>query len=70
MGEVVEGALAAMTPIALAPWAILICAPAANVVALAPRTLEGTIFPPQRTDVGSALFGAEELVQMGEHRHD
>ena len=68
-GEVVEGALAAMAPVALASGSILIRAPAANVVALAARTLQWTVFPPERMDVGLALFGVEELMQMGEHRH-
>ena len=69
IGEVVEGALAAMAPVALASGSILIRAPAANVVALAARTLQWTVFPPERMDVGLALFGVEELVQMGEHWH-
>jgi hypothetical protein len=68
-GEVVEGALAAMTPIALAPGAVVVCAPLANVVALAARTLERTLLPPERTDVRLALFGVEEVVQMREYRH-
>jgi len=68
-GEVVEGALAAMAPGALASGSILVRAPAANVVALAARTLQRPVFPPERMDVGLALFEAEELVQMGEYRH-
>ena len=68
-GEVVEGALAAMTPVAFASGAVLVRAPASNVVALASRTLQRTVFPPERVDVDLALFGVEELVQMGEHRH-
>jgi hypothetical protein len=67
--EVVEGALAAVTPIAFAPWSILVGAPLANVVALAARTLQRPIFPPESTDVRLALFGVEEVVDMGEHRH-
>src|SRR6266568_2654046 len=39
-GEVVEGALAAMAPGALASGSILVRAPAANVVALVARTLQ------------------------------
>jgi hypothetical protein len=46
-----------------------LCAPLANVVALAAWTLQWTIFPPERTDVGLALFSVEELVEMGKHRH-
>ncbi len=69
MGEVVEGALAAMAPVALAPGAVVVRALGANVGALAPRALKRTIFPPEYMDVGLALFGVEELVHMGEHRH-
>jgi len=61
-GEVVEGALATMAPVAFAAGAVLVGTPLSNVVALAPGTLEGTIFPPQRMDVGLALFEAEEVV--------
>jgi len=63
-GEVVEGALAAMTPVAFASGTVLVRAPAANVMALAPRTLEWTIFPPERMNVGLALFSVENLVQI------
>jgi hypothetical protein len=69
IGEVVEGALAAMAPIAFAAGAVLVCAPLSNVVALAARTLERTILPPERPDVRLALCGVEELVQMREYRH-
>ena len=61
-GEVVEGALAAMTPVAFAARSILVRTPAANVIALAARTLQRTVFPPERMDVGLALFGVEKLV--------
>ena len=61
-GEVVEGALAAVTPGAFAARSILVRAPAANVVALAARTLQRTVFPPERMDGGLALVGVEELV--------
>jgi hypothetical protein len=69
LGEVVEGALAVMAPVAFAPGAILVCAPLSNMVALAARTLERTILPPEHTDVGLALFSVEEVVDMGKHRH-
>ena len=69
VGEVVEGTPTAVAPIASASWPVMVRASASNVVALAPRTLQRMIFPPQRTDVGLALFGAEEVVHMGEHRH-
>ena len=68
-GEVVGGALTVMAPVAFAPGSILVCAPLANVVALAARTLQRTIFPPQRMDLRLALLGVEELVHMGEHWH-
>jgi hypothetical protein len=64
MGEVVEGALAAVTPIALAPRAIVVRAPGIDVLALAPRTRKGAFFPPERVDVGLAVFGVEELVEI------
>jgi hypothetical protein len=69
MGEVVEGTLAAMAPVASAPGAVLVGAPASDVVALASGTLQWTIFPPERMDVGLALFGVEEVMQMREDRH-
>jgi hypothetical protein len=47
----------------------MVHAPAANVVALAARTLQRTVFPAERMDVRLALFRVEEVVQMGEHRH-
>jgi hypothetical protein len=31
--------------------------------------VQWAIFPPQCMDVGLTLFGAEELVDIGEHRH-
>jgi hypothetical protein len=68
-GEVVEGALAAVTPVAFASGSIPVRAPLANVVALAARTLQRTVFPPERLDVGVALVSVEEMVQMGEYRH-
>src|SRR5262249_3994870 len=45
MGDGVEGALAAMAPVAFAPGAVLVRAPASNVVALASRAWQRTIFP-------------------------
>jgi hypothetical protein len=63
-GEVVEGALAAVTPVALTPGAIVVVPPRIDILALAPGTLEGTIFPPQRMDVGLTLVAVEELVDV------
>jgi hypothetical protein len=68
-GEVVEGALAAMTPGACTSGAVLICAPRATGMALAPRPWERTILPPEDTDVRLALFGVEEVGDMGAYRH-
>ena len=67
--EVVEGALAAVTPGAFAAGAIVVRAPRIHVWALAPGTLQGPIFPPQRMDVGVTLIDVEEVVDIREHRH-
>src|SRR5215510_6148149 len=64
MGEVVEGALAAVTPVALTPGAIVGVPPRIDRLALAPGTLEGTIFPAQRMDVGVTLVDVEEFVDV------
>src|SRR5437899_6686583 len=69
MGEVVEGPLAAVAPVALAAGAVVVLAPWINVVALTAGALQGAIFPSQRMDVDVTLFSVAELVQMGEHRH-
>ena len=71
-GEVIEGALTAMAPVPLAPTrgSIVVRAPRANVVALAARTLERTILPPEHTDGGLALCSVEEMVDIEKHRHD
>src|SRR5438309_6556241 len=62
IGEVIEGALTAIAPVALAPGAVVVCAPRIDVVALAPETLQRAIFPPERMDVGLTLVDIEELV--------
>ena len=69
VGEVVEGALAAVAPVAFAPRAVVIGALGIDVVALAPGTLQRALFPPQRMNVGLTLFGVEELVDVREHWH-
>jgi hypothetical protein len=69
LGEVIEGALATMAPVAFAPGAVLVSAPLSNVVALASRALQRTIVPPEYTDVRLALFSVEELVQIREYWH-
>ena len=69
LSEVVEGALAAVTPVAFAAGAVVVLPPRINVLALAPGTLEGAIFPAQRVDVGLALSDVEEMVDVREHGH-
>jgi hypothetical protein len=69
IGEVVEGALAAVTPVTFTPGSIVVIPPRIDVLALAPGTLEWTIFPPQRMDVDLTLVDIEELVDVREHRH-
>jgi hypothetical protein len=64
MSEVVEGPLAAVTPIAFAPGSIVVLPPRIDILALAPRTLEGPIFPPQRMNVNLTLVDVEELVDV------
>jgi hypothetical protein len=62
--EVIEGALAAVTPGAFTARAVVIRPPRIDVLALAPGTLEGTIFPPERMDIEVAGIGVEELVEV------
>jgi hypothetical protein len=69
-GAVVEGALAALAPVALAPGPVVVLAPRIALVTVASGTLERAIFPPQCVDIGLTVFSAEELVHRGEHRHD
>ena len=69
ISEVVASPLAPMASVVCAPRAVLVGAPLSNVVALAARTLQRTVFPPQRVDVGLALFSIEEVVHMREDRH-
>jgi hypothetical protein len=69
IGEVIEGALAAVAPVAFAPGAVVILSPRIDVLALAPGTLEGTLFPSQRMDVGVTLVNVEEVVDVCKHRH-
>jgi hypothetical protein len=45
--EVIEGALAAVAPVAFAPGPVVVSLPRINIVALAAGTLESPIFPPQ-----------------------
>ena len=69
ISKVVEGPLTAMAPGACAPGALVVQAPLANVVALAARTLQRTLLPPERMEEGLALCSAEEVGPMREPRH-
>jgi len=69
IGEIVEGALAAVTPGAFTPRSVVVITPGVDVLALAPGTLKRTIFPPQCMDVGLTLVDVEKLVDVREHRH-
>jgi hypothetical protein len=69
IGEVVEGALAAVAPVAFTPGSIVVLPPWIDILALAPGTLEGPIFPTQRMDVGLTLVDVKELVDVRKHRH-
>ncbi len=64
VGQIVDGALAALAPVAFAPGPIVVRAPWINIVALASGTLEAPILPPPRMDVGLTRFSAEELVDI------
>jgi hypothetical protein len=64
MGQIVEGPLAAVAPVALASRSVVVRPPGIDVLALAPRILERTIFPPERMDIGLTVFGVEELVDI------
>ena len=63
-GEVVEGARAAVTPVAFTPGAIVVRPSRIDVLTLVSGTLEQPIFPPQRMDVGLTLVDIEELVKV------
>ena len=64
MGEVVEGAVAAVAPVAQTPGSIVVLPPRIDVLALASGTLEWALFPPQRMDIGVTLVDVEELVDV------
>src|SRR5215471_15641638 len=70
-GEVIEGPLAALlfTAVAFQPRLVVVRPPRTDMVALTVGTLEWTLFPPQRMDVGLARFGVEEVVEMRHNRH-
>ena len=64
MGEIVERALAAVTPVAFASRPVVVMAPGIDISALAPGTWQRTVFPPQRMDRCMAGIGVEELVEV------
>src|SRR5262245_59165216 len=70
VGKVIEGAFAAVTPVAFTAGAVVVRPPRINVLALAPGTLKGTLFPPQRMDIGVTLIDVEEVVEVREHWHE
>jgi hypothetical protein len=43
---------------------IVVRPPEIDLLALAPRTLERTIFPPECVDVSLTVFGVEEVVDI------
>jgi hypothetical protein len=69
--EVIEGALAVLllTAVAFQSGLVVIRPPGTNVVALAPRALQRTVFPSECMDIRLALFEAEEVVHIWERRH-
>ena len=69
IGEIVEGALAAVAPVAFASRPVMVHAPRVDIVALAPGTLQGAIFPAQGMDISLAGFDTEQLVDMRESQH-
>jgi hypothetical protein len=69
VGEVIEGTPTAMAPIAFQPGPVVVMAPGTDVVALATGTLERTIFPPKRMEIGVAGVSVEEFVKICEYRH-
>ena len=64
MSQIIEGTLAAVAPVALAPRSVVVRPPRIDILALAPRTLKGAVFPPERMDVDLTVFGVEELVDI------
>ena len=69
MGQIVEGALAAVAPVSFAPGAIVVLPLRIDVVALALGTLRRAIFPPEHMDVGLTLVDMAEGVDVRVYRH-
>ena len=64
VSEIVKGTPTAVAPVALQSWPIVVYAPGTDIVALASRTVQGAIFPPQCMDIGVAGVSVEELVEV------
>jgi hypothetical protein len=62
MGQIVEGALAAVAPGAFASRPVVVMAPRVDVVAVVTGTWQWAIFPSQGMDRGVAGFYTEQLV--------
>jgi hypothetical protein len=69
IGQIVEGALAAVAPVAFASGSVVVLPPRIDVVTVTPGTLQGAIFPSERMDISVACVRVEELVEMGENGH-
>src|SRR6266849_6391460 len=69
IGEVIEGALAAVAPVVFAAGAVVVFAPRIHVVALTAGALQWAIFPSRRMDVDLTLVDVEEVVDVCKHRH-
>jgi len=70
MGEVVEGALATVAPVAFASRPVVIRAPWVDVGAVATGTLQWAIFPSQGMARGLASFYTAQLVYMREGQQE
>jgi hypothetical protein len=68
-GEIVADALTAIAPVAFTSGLVVVRVPWIDSLALALGTLEGTIFPSQRMNIGWTLFGVAELVDVREPWH-
>jgi len=68
VGEVIKGASAAVAPVALSSWPIVIRAPVPNLVALALGTGQRMLVPPQGRELGVAGVSVAEVVEVGKDR--
>jgi hypothetical protein len=64
VGEVVQGAPTALTPVAFQAWSVVVRTPGTNGLALTTGTLKRSLLPPQGTEVGLASVSAKELVYV------